>query len=131
MLPVTVLLMAIGYTAVLLGLIVPPATDATAWVLARLGDFTVQIVQRVDEWPGATVYLPRLSWAWTVLATVCVVYWLGWAHRRDRRAWLLTIACAAWLALICTFGVRLPARTAVRLDVLAMGAGSARRGCAW
>ncbi len=122
-LPATVVLLTIGYGAVLLGLVVPPAQPLAAGVLDRIGELTVRIVTRLDEWPGATVHLPRLSAAWTLLATVAVVYWLWRAWARDLRAWGLAACAGAWLALLCTLGTRTPASVPLRADVFAVGDG--------
>lgn len=122
-LPVTVVLLTIGYAAVLLGLVVPPVQPVASGVLDRIGELAVRIVTHLDEWPGAAVHLPRLSAAWAAMATVAVVYWLWRAWARDLRAWGLTACAGVWLALLCTLGTRTPASVALRVDVFAAGDG--------
>lgn len=122
-LPVTVVLLTIGYIAVLLGLAIPPARPLASAVLDRIGEFTVRMVAHIDEWPGATVHLPRLSILWTVFATSAIVYWLWRAWARDLRAWGLTACVGVWLALLVTLDTRVPAAAPLRVDVLAAGDG--------
>lgn len=123
-LPVTVVMLVLGYTGIIAGLLIPAAAPFLVEGLSALGDAAVWMVTRIDEWPGATVRLPRLSVPWTLLATVTAVYWLGWAWMRDARAWILCLIASIWLAIECAAGIRLPAPIALRLDAPAVGDGS-------
>lgn len=125
MLPVTVVLLGVGYTVMLLGLVIPPAADVIAVLLDLLGRLCVLLVRHIDEWPGAAVHLPRLSHAWTLAATVVAVYALGWARVRTLWPWLATCIVLAWTSLAIVAATRGPARTALRVDMLSMGDGDA------
>lgn len=123
-LPLTILILVLGYAGILIGMIVPDSAGVITAGLGMLGDLAVWIVMRIDEWPLAMVRVPRVSVAWTVLATVCTIYWLGWAWVRDARGWLLAAITAAWLAVLWGLGSHLPPETSLRIDALAVGDGS-------
>jgi competence protein ComEC len=125
MLPVTVVLLGVGYAVMLLGLVIPPAADLLAVLLDLLGRLSVVLVRHIDEWPGAAVHLPRLSHAWTLAATVVAVYALGWARVRTLWPWLAACIVIAWTALALVTAARGPTHTALRIDAFAMGDGDA------
>lgn len=125
MLPITVLLLGVGYAVMLLGLIIPSATEFITLVLDWLGRATIALVHHIDEWPGAAIHLPRLSHAWTLAATVVAVYTLAWARLRTLWPWIAACIVIAWTALTLTTAARGPAHPAMRLDAFAMGDGDA------
>lgn len=121
--PLAAAILWAGYAGILLGLLAPGASESIGPLFEALGSAAVWIVGTIDEWPGACVYLPRLSGAWAAAATMVVVYWLWRGHVRDLATWAGTALVAAWLALAVTWGTQVPPGRA-RLDVLAMGDGS-------
>lgn len=124
-LPVTIVLLIAGYIVMLLGLVIPPAAELVGSILSLIGEFTVLIVRHLDEWPGAAIHLPRLSPAWTLAATVTLVYALGWARLRAWWPWTAAALIAAWTALAFAQASRLPRDHAWQLDALAMPDGEA------
>lgn len=122
--PIAALTLWTGYAGILVGLVVPAAVPFTSSVLARLGDAAVWVVEHIDEWPGACVYLPRIDAAWTGAATAALVVWMWRGRVRDRRMWAAACVLGVWLAVV-TFGEAAAGRgKGARVDVLAMGDGS-------
>ncbi len=123
-LPAIVALMFAAYAAIMLGVIVPPLGAACASVLGTLAGLTVDLVNWMDSIPGTSSRLPSVSLAWAAAATAVALYWFARGHRRDRAAWLMTLAVVAWLGIEVRFGPRLPDSTLLRIDTLAVGDGT-------
>lgn len=120
-LPVTIVILWIGYAALLIGTVVPPMAEPISRLLAGLGEFTVRTVLAIDQWPLASITLPRLGVFFTLAATIVVIYWLIRGHVRDGRGYLGAVLIAVWLAALLFLGPRLAPGVPYRLDILAMG----------
>lgn len=123
-LPLTVIVLWVGYIALLVGMFIPSAGAASGWVLERMAALLVDTVMALDTLPGMSVRLPAISLLWTFFAVAVVFYWLRRGHTRDRRAWSLTAIILAWGVAEVTLGPRWAARHPLRLDALAVGEGT-------
>ena len=123
-LPLTVVVLWAGYTAMLVGALCPPAAGAAAGVLDILGTLLVDIVMLLDRIPVASFRLPRLSVGLAIACVALAVYWLWRARRREALAWAASAAVALWFAFEIVLGPRLAVRGVCRLDTLSVGDGS-------
>lgn len=121
-LPLTIVLLWVGYAALLVGTLVPVAAGVSGVVLDALGLVLVRAVLLLDQMPLTAVYLPRLWPLWAILAVAAgVLTALNTRPRRLVAAWLIV------LAALCFQVFWLPQRSAAggpRIDVLAVGEGS-------
>lgn len=120
-LPLTVFVLWAGYVALLAGVIWPGAGAALGSLLTPLGELLARVVMRLDDLPGMTIGVPRVSAAWAIVATACVVAWFRWWRAAHWAAWGATLVMIAWLAAEIWSGARLPRGVVVRLDTLAVG----------
>jgi len=120
---VTALLWA-GYTALALGAVAPVAAGVVGGVLERLASWTAGIVRWLDHVPGTVLWLPSVSAPWAAAATAVALYWFARGHRRERGAWAMTAAVAAWLAVEVLVMPGLSWRGRVRVDALSVGDGT-------
>ncbi|MBX3358392.1 MAG: ComEC/Rec2 family competence protein [Phycisphaeraceae bacterium] len=128
-LPLIVLMMWIGYAAVVLALVSPAAAHPLGSVLAWLADQTVAMVMALDSIPGLVVRLPSVSVAWTFAATGLALAWFRFGRTRFRFLALASIVVGAWFAGEALLGPRLAAsgwlgRTVLSVGVLDVGDGS-------
>lgn len=123
-LPLVTLVLWAGYIALLAGMLVPAVAPFTSRVLDALGAFLIDVVFVLDALPGMTLYLPRVSAAWAVAATVCGLWWFARGRRSDRIAWGATAIIVAWLGIEIWAGTRLPGAVALRVDTFAVGDGT-------
>lgn len=124
MVPVVVLLLALAYVALAAGLLVPPVAGGVSWFLGQIAGWTAWLVERLDAIPGTSLRLPPVSVAWSVAATVVILYWLARGTRRDRPAWIASLVLALWLGAELWLGPALPRGVALRVDTLAVGDGT-------
>jgi len=121
--PLSVLVLAIGFGSLLLGLASPALAGVGAAPLTWSASACVWAVERLDAIPGAALDLPPVSMAWTLAATALWAWWLGWARRRDWRPLALAGLLAFWAGAEWRWAWR-PAAP-LRIDTLAVGDGSA------
>lgn len=122
--PVIVLLLWVGYVALLAGVVVPGAGVGAAFVVERLGSLALWTTARLDALPFSSVRVPPVPGWWALLATVVGVVWahrLGWGRWRWVGVWVLVAAllAGAWLAAPVT-----PRGVALRVDMLNVGDGT-------
>lgn len=123
-LPFTIIVLWVGYIALLVGVLIPAAGGASGWVLERLAALLVDVVLWIDGLPAMSLRLPAISLLWTIAGIGVVVYWVRRGHVRDRRAWGLTGALLVWAAAEIVIGPRWAARWPLRMDALAVGEGT-------
>lgn len=123
-LPLTVLVLWGGYLALLIGVVIPSAAAFTGAVLDRLAAFLVNVVMTLDQIPGTSFTLPRISVVWALAAVAGVAYLIVRGARRDKWSWTITGLLAAWLAAEVLLGPRLAARAPLRIDTLSVGDGA-------
>jgi competence protein ComEC len=122
--PFIVLLLWVGYIALLIGVLIPPAADAAGYVLSQLSAWTVACVRLFDAVPGSALRIPVVSALWAAAATAVIVYWVRTGHWKDWRAWSASALAAAWLAYQCLFSSGLDRAVALRMDTIAVGDGT-------
>lgn len=123
-LPFTIIVLWVGYVALLVGVLVPAAGEPSGWVLERLAALLVDVVLWIDGLPAMSLRLPAISLLWTIAGIGLVLYWVRRGHGRDRRAWGLTGALLVWAAAEIMIGPRGAARWPLRMDALAVGEGT-------
>ncbi len=121
--PVLIML-ALGYLVLMVGVIVPMAGEWLGGLLGMLARWTISLVQWIDGLPGSAIMLPRISEVWSVVAVVVTIRWIGWGHRRSYGLWIMTLISAGWLVTQLTIETRLPTAEVLRIDTLAVGDGS-------
>jgi len=131
LLPLVALVLALGYLALVVGSLVPAASevllDAAMWPAVWLADS----VSWIDMLPGAAMYLPALSWPMTFSALVVIVWWMYPSLVSSGRRWVATAAVLVPILWVSLAGPGLPRSTALRIDALDVGDGTAmllRRG---
>jgi len=122
--PIITVVLWIGYIALLIGSIIPPAADLAAGILSTLASWSIFVVHWIDGLPISSIRVPPVSIAWTCAATVVAIYWCRWGHSRDWRAWSGTAVVGAWMVWLCTLGQSLPVHTRLRIDIFAVGDGT-------
>lgn len=96
--PVIVLALWIGYTALIVGMFVPPVADLASGVLGALAEGSIRMVEFFDHLPMSSFRMPPVPWTWALVATVATA-WLV-ARPRGSTRMLVTIAVlATWLAV--------------------------------
>lgn len=113
-----------GYVVVLAGALVPPMTEGAAALLARGAEGVAWLVERLDDAPWTSFWVPPVSLAWALAATGVAFYWLARGHRRDWAGLGAAAAAGVWLAIELWLGPALPRSVAVRIDTLAVGDGT-------
>ena len=120
------ILLGLGYAVLLLALAWPQSLmgqGPVAWcgsVLERLSEWTLAITNWLDVLPGMSLALPKVSIAWTILATLAALAWLiprqmqPW-RRLDRHSlgrFAISSVALLWLAFTIAAAARGPAATA-------------------
>ncbi len=82
--PLIVLVLWVGYIALLVGVFIPPAADIAGHVLSFLSSWCVRSVQLFDSMPLSALRIPVISTSWAIAATLLAIYWVRFARRRDR-----------------------------------------------
>jgi competence protein ComEC len=121
--PLIVLILWVGYIALLVGVFIPAAADGAGHILSQLSEWSARTVQLFDSMPLSALRLPVIPALWAAAATLLSAYWLRRGHARDRWAWLGTAAIAVWLACLL-LAPALPRNTALRIDTLNVGNGT-------
>jgi competence protein ComEC len=123
-LPIVAMLLAVGYTKMLLAVLLPSGALLLGSALSFMADVLISLVRAIDGLPGSIIRVPHPPAAWSIVALTWVVVGLGAGRLTGRRlgAWLAAGAVAGlWL-----FWPLLPLRAEplLRIDVLAVGDGS-------
>jgi competence protein ComEC len=122
--PLIVVVLWVGYIALLAGVFIPAAADWAGHVLAVLTQWSVRSVQLFDAAPLSAIRIPVVSGAWAAGATLVAIYCVRDGHLRDKRAWAATGVVGGWLAYLWILGPALPRDTPLRIDTLSVGNGS-------
>lgn len=123
-LPVVLVLLAIGYAMLLLAVAVPPIEPTITPMLEPVASAVAWIVRTIDQAPMSSITLPAVSLAWAAASTLLAVYLLVHGSARRAGSWTLASIIVGWLALEICLGARVPDRIAWRIDVLSIGDGS-------
>lgn len=123
-LPLTIVLMWTAYAGVLLAVVSPASAEAVGPWLGIIGEATVSIVDGIDAIPWASLWIPKVSLAWTVAATAAGLLWAYRGRILDRAGLSAVAVVLAWFAVEMVLGTRLPARVMLRIDALAVGNGT-------
>lgn len=123
-LPVTVVVLWIGYVLLLVCVLVPGLAEPAQGLVDGLGSVVITLVTRLDALPGASVQLPSLSIALGAAMLVLVLAWWRVGHLRHRGLWLASLVMATWLTAEITLGPRFAARWPLRVDTLSVGDGT-------
>lgn len=125
--PCAGLVLALGYGAVILGLVIPGGAESIGDALLWTAEPLLALVRAIDAVPGTSMQTPMLGAWWAALGTALVLWWC-WRG--------LGVGCLERAAIVgCALGfgvwtytlARTPTLgrdTALRVDVLALGDGS-------
>ncbi len=128
--PLATVLLWVGFLSLLAGVVVPGVEAWASGLIGLLASATIGVVQWFDALPGSSVRVPPISWAWTLATTAAVAMALrlgltgSWPSRRRWAATGVVAACGCWLVAEWAAGAGLAARTALRVDTLAVGDGT-------
>jgi competence protein ComEC len=120
---VTVLLWA-GYTALVVGVLIPPAGAATSAVLDWLAGGVLIVVRFFDTIPLTTLHVPKLSLGLTAAMTVLVLLWLVRGRLRSPGLWAATLVVCGWAGGEVYTADRVPRGTLLRIDTINVGDGT-------
>ena len=123
--PLIIITMWLGFVVLLLGVLVPPLAVPAAAALRAVAGSSAAVVQWFDSMPLATLWLPKVSLAWT-LAAVLVALWL-WRRGtlRDWRTYSALAAIVLWFGAESAVGSRLPTKAGARIHMLDVGSATA------
>jgi competence protein ComEC len=122
--PLVVVILWVGYIALLVGVFVPSAADAAGYVLNLLTISALSIVKVFDSVGWSAVRVPVVSALWAMGATAVVVHWARHGHRRDWRAWAASAVIVAWFGWQSLASGGLPRGVALRIDTFCVGNGT-------
>ncbi len=123
--PIIVLMLWVGYAALLVGVFVPGASAGAAWIVDRLGSTTLSAANLLEQLPFSSLRVPIVPWWWALGATGIAVVW---AHRVEWGRWKWTCVwmfVVGTLALTWTLTPLTPQGVAVRVDAFDVGDGTA------
>ncbi len=132
LMPLVSVIMGAGYVALLATLAVPIIGEWAAPPLTAAAELLARLVFLIDAAPGTVVHLPRLSIAWTLLATAAVIWWLrpggptgieGYSKPARLARWACTITTSAWLG-VTLIAPSLTSSERMRLDTLDVSDGA-------
>ena len=121
--PLIVVLLLLGYIALILGACVPLFARLLAEPLAWIADLVLACTRLFDAIPGSTMTAPSLTAAWTLAATVTAIVVLTVRMRK----WRATAAIAgiiAWAIFGTADTSKLPRDVLLRVDCLDVGSGT-------
>ena len=122
LIPMVIVLMAIGYMQITIGMVAPGLGERTMGVVDWAAHSVQSFVVWVDQLPGSSVWYGQLGPVWTLLATGVLG---AIVLRPSRLKHKTTIGAAIALALWVIVGpMVLRERAALRLDMLDVGDGS-------
>lgn len=122
--PVFAALMYAAFAALLVGLIVPPAAGAAAWLIGLLARTAVVMADVIDRLPGSSLQAPPIpGWAAAVVTLLLLWCWVK-GRVRSPGLWLALSAAVAVSALGIVQRTWLPAGVLLRVDTLSVGDGT-------
>jgi competence protein ComEC len=132
LMPLVAFIMGVGYVSLLIALVIPAVGHWAAPPLVFAADWMTRLVFMLDAAPGTVLHLPRVSLAWTTLATAVAIWWLrpggptgieGYSRGARIGRWACTIGACAWLA-VTLVAPSLTSREHARLDTLDVSDGA-------
>ena len=122
--PIIIVLLWVGYVALLLGVVVPGVGAWATWIVERLGDLALWASGWMDAIPFSSLRVPPVPAWWALLATLVAVVWahtLSWGRWRWLGVWIVVagLLAGAWVVVPMT-----PSGVAVRIDTLNVGNGT-------
>lgn len=122
--PLTVVLLALGFAALLAGLVWPEAAGLLGPPVRAVASLTAWTVGALDDAPGGVIRPPPLSPVWIAAATALALYALAGAARRSPLPWALAAALTLWAAAEWAARPGTSRGVAFRLDTLSVGDGT-------
>lgn len=124
--PAIVVLLALGYLALGVGMVMPALAEPAAPAVRWLAEGVLSGVLVVDGAWWTSWRVPAVSWAWAWGATMLALYWFARGHARDARAWaglavVIVWAWAGWRGVLGWTGI---GDAVIRIDTFAVGDGS-------
>lgn len=132
LMPLVAFIMGIGYVSLLIALVLPGVGHWAAPPLVLAAEWMTHLVFMIDAAPGTVLHLPRVSLAWTALATLVAIWWLrpggptgieGYSRAALIGRWACTIGACAWLAATL-LAPSLSTHERARLDTLDVSDGA-------
>lgn len=122
--PIVVVVLWVGYVVLIVGVVVPGATEMAGGVLRGFADAAIGVTRMLDGVALSSVRVPTVSWVWTLVATVVIVVLFRMGRRVQARSWGAFGVIVLWLGVEWAGSAGLSRGVAVRLDSLAVGDGS-------
>ncbi len=122
--PAVLLLLAVAYPALLIGMVIPPLGGALAAVGAWIASLTAAIVGTLDNLPFITLDVPQTSLALVATCVLVCLHALIEGSVRSWRTWIVAALLAIWIVGENRSATRLPSNVLWRLDTFAVGDGS-------
>lgn len=121
--PLVVIVLYVGYTMLISGMIVPEIAGWCGGVLGTLSRWTVLAADRMAEIPGGSIRLPTVSLWWTIAATAVMLWLVRFAAWRRARWWIALVVVLGGLG--AEWAADSPrANVVLRIDSLSVGDGS-------
>ncbi|MEL6740171.1 MAG: ComEC/Rec2 family competence protein [Planctomycetota bacterium] len=115
---------ALGYLALAVSALSPLIGRPLAMLGAHLGGLSATLADWFDAVPLGSFQLPGVSLAWTIGASVLLIFAIASRRARWTPRALAVGAAGAWLALEVALAPALPAGVRARIDTLAVGDGT-------
>lgn len=124
-LPLGILVIGLGYAAVVMGLLLPWIADPARWLIDGGAEMLAGTVLWIDTLPGSVNYLrgAGASAAWTIGAMLVIGWWMTRASPR-RMADIAALAALAVWTIVRFTSFALPSNMVFRMDSLDVGDGS-------
>lgn len=123
-LPITVVVLWVGYIVLLVGVAVPPLGSMASGALDACASVLVEVVMRLDALGAGFVQGPPLSTIWAVSSAATIVIAMARLHFRDPRLWASAALLLAWCGAQVLLLPRIPSNAIFRVDTLSVGPGS-------
>lgn len=123
--PIIVLMLWVGYSALLVGVFVPGAGTGAAWIVDRLGGMTLSAAGLLEQLPFSSLRVPIVPWWWALGATGIAVVWahrVEWGRWKWACVWMFVVGT---LAFTWTVTPLTPRGVAIRVDAFDVGDGTA------
>lgn len=121
--PFIVAALVAAYGAFMVLLVAPFLAGPAGAILSLLARATTWVVNMLDATPYASVRVPPVSPAWTVVATLAILAFACRPRFRSLRTWGVAVALCAWLALEWS-RPPLDRNVALRIDTLSVSDGT-------
>jgi competence protein ComEC len=122
--PLSAVLLAVGYTKMVLSAFLPSAAMLLGIPLSIGADLLLAIVRAMDDLPWSVLHAPYPSVMWSIAALAWVCWWCLARRRFGWRRAAMWAACAGIVAWAALPALRSTSPSALRVDMLAVGDGS-------